>query len=153
MYGGRHAVVYTDGACFNNGFYGARAGVGVFWGMDHHLNTGAPAQGRQTNNSAEIEAATIAVQQATDMGLDSLTVITDSEFLINCQTRWVRNWQRYGWYTAEGRPVANRFELEKLDQVIGCSGLNVSFEFVRGHSGHTGNLMADALARDGANMH
>ena len=85
MYGGSHAVVYTDGACFNNGFYGARAGVGVWWGMGHYSNISAPAQGRQTNNSAEIEAATIAVQQAADMGLDSLTVITDSEFLISCQ--------------------------------------------------------------------
>ncbi len=65
----------------------------------------------------------------------------------------MRNWQRYGWYTAEGRPVANRFELEKLDDVIEFSGLNVSFEFVRGHSGHTGNSMADLLARVGANIH
>ena len=89
MYIGRHAVVYTDGACFNNGYYGARAGVGVWWGYDHPLNISAPAQGRQTNNSAEIEAATIAVTQAADSELDSLTIITDSEFLINCQAGFV----------------------------------------------------------------
>ena len=65
----------------------------------------------------------------------------------------MRNWQRYGWVTADGRPVANRNELEQLNHEIDYSGIAVSFEFVRGHAGHTGNMMADQLARNGANMH
>ena len=90
MYVGRHAVVYTDVACFNNGYYGARPGVGVWWGYDHPLNISAPAPGRQTNNSAEIQAATIAVTlAAVQGGVYSLAIATDSEFLINCQAGFV----------------------------------------------------------------
>ena len=69
------------------------------------------------------------------------------------QTRWVPNWQRNGWFRADGQPVANRKELELLNNVIDNSGIDVSFEFVPGHAGHTGNVIADQLARNGANMH
>ena len=46
--------VYTDGACKSNGKNGARAGVGIFWGVSHPLNISRRLIGRQTNNRAEI---------------------------------------------------------------------------------------------------
>ncbi|PSN56821.1 hypothetical protein C0J52_02707 [Blattella germanica] len=59
-----YVKVYTDGACTKNGRVGARAGVGVFFGDGHPLNYSEPVQGRQTNNTAEIQAATCALDLA-----------------------------------------------------------------------------------------
>uniref|UniRef100_A0A914Z6A9 ribonuclease H n=1 Tax=Panagrolaimus superbus TaxID=310955 RepID=A0A914Z6A9_9BILA len=50
------AVVYTDGACSNNGKTTAAAGFGVYWGEGHKDNVSAPVTGEPTNNRAEYEA-------------------------------------------------------------------------------------------------
>lgn len=56
--------VYTDGACTKNGKMGAKAGIGVWFNEDHPLNVSAPVKGPPTNNTAEIQAARIAITQA-----------------------------------------------------------------------------------------
>lgn len=84
-----YVIVYTDGACFSNGAYGARAGIGVYWGDDHPLNVAEPVYGRQTNNTAEIQAATRAMKIAASNGIRKLLIITDSKFLIDSVTKWM----------------------------------------------------------------
>ena len=59
-----YVVVYTDGACENNGKTNAKAGYGIFWGDNHPLNRSEPAS-RATNNAAEIEAVTETVKLGT----------------------------------------------------------------------------------------
>lgn len=81
--------VYTDGACSSNGQYGAKAGKGVYWGEGHRLNVSEPVSGRATNNTGEIQAATKAIRQAIDNGVDKLTINTDSKFLIDSATKWM----------------------------------------------------------------
>lgn len=81
--------VYTDGACSANGRTAAKAGIGVYWGDDHHLNVSEPVSGRATNNCGEIQAATKAIKQAVDNGIEKLTINTDSQFLINAVTKWM----------------------------------------------------------------
>lgn len=81
--------VYTDGACSANGRYGAKAGLGVYWGEGHSLNVSEPVSGRATNNCGEIQAATRAIQLAIDNGIDKLAIYTDSKFLINSVTKWM----------------------------------------------------------------
>lgn len=81
--------VYTDGACLGNGRDGARAGIGVYWGPGNPLNTSEPVSGRHTNNSGEIQAATRAMKQAADNGIQKLTINTDSKFLIKSGTEWM----------------------------------------------------------------
>ena len=142
-------IVYTDGACENNGKAGAKAGYGVYWADGHPLNRGEPAS-RATNNVGEIEAITESVKIAHDQGVTKLKIYTDSMFVINCMTQWISGWKKNGWKKSTGDPVKNRVELEALDKAITNSGMNIIWEHVRGHVGIHGNEMADALARQGA---
>ena len=86
---------------------------------------------RQTNNVAEIQAAVVAVRQAVTAGRDKLLIHTDSEYLINCVTKWMQGWkvggsaggfvtlsQKKGWKTASGQVAKNKDDLEKLDKLI-----------------------------------
>lgn len=145
---GKAANVYTDGCCTHNGRSGARAGIGVYWDPDSPLNVSERLEGRATNQRAEIEAASRALEQARDNNIDRLTIHTDSEFTIKGVTEWMPRWKENGWKTASGGDVVNKTEFQKLDSL--CEGLDVSWKHVPGHSGNPGNEMADQLARSGA---
>ena len=142
--------VYTDGACSNNGQAGARAGYGIWWAKDHELNRSELAV-RNTNNAAEIQAVTEAIKLAKSHDMKKLKIHTDSNFLIDCVTKWMKNWKKNGWMTTKNEPVKNRAELEALDEAIRQSPpLQIKYQHVSGHSGILGNEEADALARKGA---
>jgi len=145
--------VYTDGACPNNGKGGARAGIGVWWGEGHKLNLAQRVAGdRQTNNVAEIQAATMAISQAMGAGISRLQVHTDSQFLINCVTQWMKKWKTNGWKTATGQDVKNKEDLVELDKLLMPGRINVKWNHVKGHSDNKGNNEADRLAVKGANL-
>ena len=137
--------VWTDGACMNNGSAEAVAGCGVWWGRADPRNLACRAE-RNTNNSAEIQAAFLAVQQATMVGLTGLKLYTDSQFLVNCMTQWVRGWREADWVRSNGEPVINRAELEALLELLETSELEVVWQWV----GRDQNKEADLLARQGA---
>ena len=108
---------------------------------------------KQTNNVAEIQAATMALTQAHSAGRQKVEVKTDSQFVINCITKWVANWKRNGWKTAAGKPVINKEDLIELDKAVDSLGRgNVKWTYVKGHSDNYGNNQADELAVAGANM-
>ncbi|XP_044015361.1 ribonuclease H1-like [Aphidius gifuensis] len=140
--------IYTDGACSGNGYKNAKAGYGVYFGDNHFANISKPVKGRATNNNAEIQAVTEAVKIAKNHGLKKIRINTDSEFLINCSTKWMAGWKRKGWKTSSGHAVINREELEEMDKAL--QTMDVEFNHVRGHAGIHGNEMADSLARLGA---
>jgi len=141
-------IVYTDGACQANGKFGAKAGVGIWFGENHDLNVSEPVIGRQTNNTAEIQAAEISVSQAKKAGIDKLCIKTDSQFVINCVTKWVNKWMKNGWKLGDGQPVKNKEDLEKLMAVM--KGVDVKWSYVKAHKGIHGNEEADRLAVEGA---
>ncbi|CAG5123395.1 unnamed protein product [Candidula unifasciata] len=140
--------VYTDGGCFDNGRNGARAGIGVFWARNDVDNVSERLPGRPTNNRAEIHAAVRAVQIAKKKGIQNLILHTDSQFLINGITKWIRGWKRNQWKKTTGSPVINQKDFEELDKEL--QGINVKWVHVRGHSGDPSNDEADLLARQGA---
>ena len=146
--------VYTDGACPDNGRGAARAGIGVWWGDKHGLNLARRVAGdKQTNNVAEIQAATMALTQALTAGQQKVEVKTDSQFVINCITKWVANWKRNGWKTSAGKPVVNKEDLIELDRAVDSLGRgNVKWTYVKGHADNYGNNQADKLAVAGAKM-
>uniref|UniRef100_A0A8B9G6G5 Ribonuclease H1 n=1 Tax=Amazona collaria TaxID=241587 RepID=A0A8B9G6G5_9PSIT len=113
-YMGEFAVVYTDGCCSGNGHSRARAGIGVYWGPGHPLNTSERLPGRQTNQRAEIHAACKAIEQAKSQNIKKLIIYTDSKFTINGITSWVDNWKTNGWRTSSGRSVINKEDFERL---------------------------------------
>lgn len=99
---------------------------------------------RGTNNQGELMAV-LDLLRATD-GLDaSLRILCDSQYVINSVTKWMPGWKRRGWKKSDGKPVQNRDLLEQIDAAL--AGREVSFEWVRGHSGHDLNERADDYAR------
>ncbi|XP_068135205.1 ribonuclease H1-like [Hyperolius riggenbachi] len=144
----RSAVVYTDGCCSRNGRYGARGGIGVYWGPYSSYNTSERLEGRQTNQRAEIQAACTAIEQAERQNYTRLNIRTDSEFTIKGATEWLPRWKQNGWKTYHGDDVVNKEDFQKLDKL--CKKVSVTWTHVPGHSGDPGNETADWLARNGS---
>lgn len=141
-------VVFTDGACSNNGKPKARAGLGVWWGPDHEWNTSERVTGSQTNQRAEVSAASVAIAQAAKNGIERLLIKTDSMYVINCIKKWIPKWKENGWKKSNGQDVLHRDLFEEILENLG--EVDVHLSFVKGHSGVEGNEGADALAVAGA---
>jgi len=139
--------VYTDGACENNGKPTAKAGIGVWFGHNHPMNVSEPVKGPNTNNVAEIEAATKSIQVAKSCGITKLQINTDSQFLIRCINDWLPKWKSNGWKKSDGGDVINKVQLEDL--VRSKADMEIKWNYVPGHRGIEGNEGADKLARDG----
>ncbi|XP_056640096.1 ribonuclease H1 isoform X1 [Diorhabda sublineata] len=144
-----YVTVFTDGACENNGKSNAKAGIGVWFGDNHQLNISKPVEGRATNNTAEIQACIEGLKVLEQQGVKKVKIFTDSQFTINCMTKWIKNWKKNNWKTASGGDVKNKEDLKILDTVI-KSFLDVKWQHVAGHQGIKGNEAADELARQGA---
>lgn len=113
-------------------------------------NDYGPVYGRQTNNVAEIVAATHAVDIAGSNEIVDLLIRTDSQFMIDAYYDWMPNWKYYGWRKRDGTPVKNRREFQELDSMIEDYDINVEMEYVRAHKNDTLNNLADRLAGLGA---
>lgn len=102
---------------------------------------------RATNNQGELMAV-IDLLHATAGRAEALHVLCDSQYVINSVTQWMPGWKRRGWRKSDGKPVLNRELLQELDSAI--QGREVTFEWVRGHTGHAMNEAADLRARGAA---
>ena len=92
-------VVFTDGACANNGKPGAKAGIGVYFGVEDPRNVSRKIDGRQTNNRAEL-LAIMEVFKILNEEINSgvtVTIYTDSKYSINVLTSWAENWEKNDW--------------------------------------------------------
>ena len=128
--------VYTDGACRGNPGPGGWA-----WAMiDGRQASGSEAM--TTNQRMEIRAALEAVRSVSE----PLVVVSDSTYVVNCfRDAWWLGWRRRGWLTSANKPVANRDLWEPLVDLVDTRG-DVAFRWVKGHSGHRLNDLADQLA-------
>lgn len=99
---------------------------------------------RATNNQGELMAV-LDLLHATEGNDEVLHVLCDSQYVINSVTQWMPGWKRRGWRKSDGKPVLNRELLEQLDAAL--QGRRVTFEWVRGHTGHPMNEAADQRAR------
>ncbi|NXU74807.1 RNH1 Ribonuclease, partial [Oreotrochilus melanogaster] len=151
-YMGDFAVVYTDGCCSGNGHNKARAGIGVYWGPGHPLNTSERLPGRQTNQRAEIHVSIKCLKMLLHVRLQqnilSFIVYLWLCFLCTGITSWVDNWKTNGWRTSSGGSVINKEDFERLDNL--SKGIEIQWMHVPGHAGFQGNEEADRLAREGA---
>jgi ribonuclease HI len=134
------AVVYTDGACLGNPGPGGWA-----WAEPD----GAYASGhaaRTTNQRMEITAAYEAVKAHPG----PLDVVSDSTYVVNCfRDRWWVGWIARGWMTSARKPVANRDLWEPFVELVRARG-DVTFRWVKGHSGDRMNDLVDLLAVEAA---
>ncbi|WP_394552690.1 ribonuclease H [Agromyces sp. MMS24-JH15] len=102
---------------------------------------------RATNNQGELKAV-LELLRATAHLDDELLIQCDSQYVINCVTKWMPGWKRKGWRKADGKPVLNQDLLQELDDAL--VGRRYRFEWVRGHAGHAANEAADVRARAAA---
>jgi ribonuclease HI/uncharacterized phage-like protein YoqJ len=133
-------IVYTDGACLGNPGPG-----GWSWVVpEGRFASGAEAQ--TTNQRMEITAA-IEALRAIDGPLE---VVSDSTYVVNCfRDRWWEGWLARGWVNSRKQPVANRDLWEQLIELYRAHP-QVTFRWVKGHSGDPWNDLADRLAVEAA---
>ena len=138
---GRVIVAAADGSSLSN-----PGPAGWAW----YIDDGRWAAGgwdHGTNNMGELMAV-LDLLEATADTRDSLTILCDSQYVINALTKWLPGWKRKGWRKADGKPVLNVELLQSLDRAL--HGRSVEFEWVKGHAGHALNEAADARARAAA---
>jgi len=134
---------YTDGACTGNPGPGGWGTVVYFTDGSVYEMGGAEAQ--STNNRMELQAAIQALKVLRASGqTEPVTLYTDSEYVKNGSTKWIKGWKKKGWKTAQGQPVLNQDLWETLDEL---NSPLVEWQYVRGHSGNEGNDRCDAIAR------
>jgi ribonuclease HI len=97
-----------------------------------------------TNNQGELMAV-LQFFKATEHLDDDLLILCDSQYVINCISKWMPGWKRKGWRKADGKPVMNVELLKEIDEAI--VGRRYRFEWVKGHANHPLNEAADARAR------
>lgn len=131
--------IYTDGACRGNPGPG---GWGVLLRYGATEKALAGAEPHTTNNRMELMAAIVALEALTRPSQVRLT--TDSEYVKKGITEWVPGWKARGWKTATKTPVKNQDLWQRLDAA--AARHQISWHWVRGHTGHTENERADALA-------
>ena len=110
--------VFCAGFCSNNGKPGARAGVGVFWGKDDLRNKSCRAKGiKQTIRTAEVQAAAMAIREASRTRVSDLQVNTD-KFVFISVTRDMTKWKKKGWRGSSGQELANIEDWKELDREL-----------------------------------
>jgi ribonuclease HI len=97
-----------------------------------------------TNNQGELMAV-LQFFRATAHLSDDLLILCDSQYVINCITKWMPGWKKKGWKKADGKPVMNVDLLKDIDAAI--VGRKYRFEWVKGHANHPLNEAADSRAR------
>jgi ribonuclease HI len=143
--------VYTDGSCNHNGKPNAKAGIGVWFGDNNPLNFSGPLLGyKQSNQTAEMGAALKALE-ITPSSVKRIQIMTDSEYLINCMTKWRFAWEKNRWKTATGTSVKNLTLITNLIEKM-KQREKVLFTYVTAHSGIKGNEEADKLSKIGSKM-
>jgi len=138
---GESAVdIFTDGACSGN------PGPGGWGAILRYRDTERELYGAETlttNNRMELQAA-IAALEALKRPC-TVRVHTDSAYLKDGITRWLANWKRNGWKTADRKPVKNADLWQQLEAA--AARHTISWHWVKGHAGHPENERADELAR------
>jgi ribonuclease HI len=97
-----------------------------------------------TNNQAELTAVLQFFRSTASLD-DDLLILCDSQYVINCVTKWMPGWKKKGWRKADGKPVMNVELLQEIDAEL--PGRRYRFEWVKGHANHPLNEAADRRAR------
>lgn len=134
--------IFTDGACKGNPGPGGWGALLRYGSVTKELCGG---EADTTNNRMELMAVIRALEALKRPSEVILTV--DSRYVRDGVERWMANWKRNGWLTKAREPVKNQDLWQRLDGAL--AGHRVRWRWVRGHSGHRENEIADQLANRG----
>ncbi|KAI0381707.1 ribonuclease H-like domain-containing protein [Hypomontagnella monticulosa] len=152
-------LIYTDGACKDNGSIDAVGGIGVVisesWRISKRLAPEISNDFRiyATSNRAELHAVIFALEckKWYNEGLDALVIATDSHYVADGATLWIPSWNKKGWLKADGAPVANRdlwMTLLALFELYASHGCEIMFWRIP----KCWNRVADQAAKEGASI-
>lgn len=132
--------IYTDGSCLGNPGPG---GWGALLQFNNNLKEISGGFAHTTNNRMEllapIEALSLMTQRC------EVDLYTDSQYVKNGITQWIKNWKKNGWRTSNKKAVKNADLWQLLD--CACENQNVTWHWVKAHNGHAQNERVDDLAR------
>ena len=132
--------IYTDGACSGNpgpGGWGA-----VIFDQDKKQNNISKNEKNTTNNRMELMAPIMALKKIKPKS--KVTIFTDSIYVKNGITQWIKKWEKNNWKNANKKPVKNKDLWIKLNDL--CKKYKVDWEWIKGHSNNEYNDLADDLA-------
>jgi ribonuclease HI len=132
--------IYTDGACSGNPGPGGWAAILRSGIHEKEIFGGEIAT---TNNRMEMLAVIRALQSLRKKS--AVTIHTDSRYVMDGATLWMKKWKSNGWKTSDKKPVKNEELWRALNEVM--NGHDIEWRWVEGHSGHPENERADQLAR------
>lgn len=135
--------INTDGSCLGNPGPG---GYGVLLRYNGHEKELSDGFKRTTNNRMELMAAITGLEALKESCIVAIT--TDSQYVRDGITKWIKGWKKRGWKTVKGDMVKNADLWMRLDKAVGRHETN--WQWVRGHSGHADNERVDALAKAAA---
>ncbi len=135
--------LFTDGACKGNPGPGGWGVLLRYQGQEKRLYGGEPMT---TNNRMELVAA---IEGLLILKCPcQVRVTTDSQYVRRGIMEWIEQWKRRNWLNAAKKPVKNADLWQQLDQCVGQH--QIEWQWVKGHSGHRENEIADHLANLGA---
>ena len=131
--------IYTDGACKGNPGPGGWGALLIYEGIKKELYGFEP---ETTNNIMELTAVIESLKSIKRK--HPIIITTDSTYVKDGITDWIESWKTNNWRTANKKPVKNKELWVELDSL--CALYDITWEWVRGHSGHPENEHADYLA-------
>jgi ribonuclease HI len=132
--------IFTDGACSGNPGPGGWGAILRKGGHEKEISGG---EYETTNNRMEMTAAIRALEALKKPS--AVVLHTDSRYVLDGVTKWMKNWKANGWKTAAKKPVKNEDLWRVLEEA--ASRHKIDWRWVRGHNDHPENERADALAR------
>lgn len=132
-------IIYTDGACSNNPGPGGWGAVLIYGDAQKQISG---SEDMTTNNKMELKAV-IEALKALKRSCE-VEVYTDSKYVQDGISKWIHNWKKNGWRTADKKPIKNQDLWQELDKQ--AQKHKVVWNWVKGHSNDKYNELADKLA-------
>ena len=136
--------IFTDGACRGNPGVGGWGALLRYENNDQHL---FGAEKYTTNNRMELLATIMALESLPDV--QQVRLMTDSQYVKKGITEWIKKWIRQNWKNSSNIQVKNVDLWQRLYAI--SKRHQIEWLWVKGHSGHTENEIADQLANQGIN--
>ena len=133
-------TVYTDGACSGNPGPGGWGAV-IFDERERQMNISGKVKDT-TNNRMELMAPIMALKKIKSKS--DIVIFTDSTYVKNGITDWIKKWEKNGWESSNKKPVKNKDLWIRLNDL--CQKNEVIWKWVKGHSNNKYNNLADELA-------
>ncbi|SJZ75908.1 ribonuclease HI [Pilibacter termitis] len=150
----KNIVVYTDGGSRNTGNVkggSVKATDKAAWAFLIAIENGKTHYGTggeygATNNQMEITAVlkSLRALYKLEMNNENITIVSDSQYVLNSITKWLTGWKKNGWKNASKKEVKNKDLWIQIDNALPHFP-NIRFEWTKGHAGNAGNNYVDEL--------